>query len=50
MTGNKEMLYWHSQEEWYVYDEESDTYSIKNDAPERVKKSFDMWKNSTDDR
>jgi hypothetical protein len=44
ISGNKELLYWYHQEQWYEYDAATDRYSVKSDAPERVKKSFEMWK------
>ncbi len=42
MTKNREFMYWHTNPDWYVYDENEDTYTIKDDAPERAKISFDM--------
>lgn len=45
MTGNTEILYWRSNEEWYE-DDPTDEYifRVKNNAPERAKKSFELWK------
>ena len=42
MTANREIMYWHSNPDWYIYDESKDEYRIKDDAPERAKISFDM--------
>lgn len=38
MSGNTELLY------WYEYNEETDSYSLTDKAPERAKASFEMWK------
>ena len=43
MTANKEILYWQSQDEWWTLDETTRTFTLKEDAPERVRKSFEMW-------
>ena len=29
--------------EWYTYDPDTDTYTLTDKAPERVKPSFDYW-------
>lgn len=44
MTRNTEIMYWMKNEEWY----EEDTtgkycFQVKNTAPERAKKSYEMW-------
>jgi hypothetical protein len=44
MSVDRESMYWYHQEEWYIYDKETEKYSVKPDAPERVKKSFALWK------
>lgn len=45
MTGNTEILYWRSNEDWYE-DDPTDEYifRVKSNAPERAKKSFELWK------
>jgi hypothetical protein len=44
MSADKSGSYWFDAEEWYTYDAETEKYSVKPDAPEWVKKSFDIWK------
>lgn len=45
MTGNTEILYWRSNEEWYEADPTDEyIFRVKNNAPERAKKSFELWK------
>lgn len=36
-------MYWYSNKDWYVLDDENDTFVIREDAPERAKKSFELW-------
>lgn len=44
MTRNKEPLYWSTNKEWFVKDETAKYgVQIKDDAPERAKRSFEMW-------
>ena len=50
MTANKEMRYWQTQEEWYVHDEATNTFTLKEGAPERVKNSYQMWVDYYDGR
>ena len=40
-----ERLYWHKFPEWYTVKKVGDenVYAIKDEAPERVKKSFEEW-------
>ena len=44
MSGNTELLYWYEDESWYEYNEETDSYTLTDEAPERAKASFEMWK------
>jgi hypothetical protein len=44
MTTNKELFYWAKNPNWYNMDEDSDNVTLTNEAPERAKKSFEMWK------
>ena len=44
MNRNSEVMYWQSNKDWYEIDDEKDTFVIREDAPERAKKSFEMWK------
>jgi hypothetical protein len=45
MSLDREPLYWYDfKDEWINYDVETEKYSVKPDAPERIKNSFAMWK------
>ena len=44
VNRNSEVMYWQSNKDWYEIDDEKDTFVIREDAPERAKKSFEMWK------
>ena len=46
-----ELIYWHKFPEWYTKKTVNGdyVYSIKPDAPERVKKSFEAWEKQKDD-
>ncbi len=44
MTANSEPMYWSKNEEWYIFDEENDRIVLLPSAPERAKKSFEMYK------
>jgi hypothetical protein len=45
MSANKEGMYWFDFiDEWIDYDDETEQFSVKPDAPEPVKKSFNIWK------
>lgn len=43
MTKNKELFYWQSHVEWYTCDNQGNV-TLDDNAPERAKKSFEMWK------
>lgn len=43
MTGNKESLYWKSNTEWYRVNKEKDCYELTEKAPERARKSFELY-------
>ena len=45
MTGNKESVYWASDPSWYRVNEETDEFELTENATERAKVSFDMWRN-----
>ncbi len=40
-----ERVYWHKFPEWYTREKKDgfEIYTIKENAPERVKKSFEEW-------
>ena len=42
MTSNKESLYWKSNKEWYVINEDGE-FELTELAPERAKKSFELY-------
>lgn len=43
-TVNTELLYWQSNDEWYKINYEKDCFELTDKAPERARKSFDMYK------
>ena len=44
MTTNTELMYWRSNPDWYEPDESKQfIYKVKDNAPERAKKSYEMW-------
>lgn len=45
MTKNKESLYWKTNKNWWRVTEAGE-YELTEEAPERAKKSFELWKNS----
>ncbi len=44
MTANKESLYWRTNKEWYRINKEKDCFELTDKAPERARKSFEMYK------
>lgn len=42
MTADKESLYWKTNKEWYFINE-SGEYELTDKAPERAKKSFELF-------
>lgn len=44
MTANREMMYWHSNKEWYRVNTEKDCYELTDKAPQRAVESFEMYK------
>lgn len=44
MTTNKELFYWAQNPDWYDCDEDGENVTLSDDAPERAKESFKMWK------
>lgn len=43
MNTNREMMYWFRNDDWYKCDDQTEEFSIRDDAPDRVKRSFKMW-------
>ena len=48
MTGDKERFYWQSNDDWFDYDEITEKVTLKDDAPERAKKSYEYWLKNKD--
>lgn len=44
MTKNKELFYWMDNPDWYICDEDGENVKLKDNVPERVIKSYEMWK------
>lgn len=44
MTANRELMYWHSNKNWFRRIEEIPYFELTDEAPERALKSFEMWK------
>lgn len=45
MTTDKESLYWHTKPEWWFINKDGE-YELTENAPERARKSFEIWWNS----
>lgn len=43
MSANKEILYWKQNKDWYRINKEKDEFELTDKAPERARKSFEMW-------
>lgn len=43
MTANQEPLYWKTNQEWYRINKQKDCYELTEKAPERAKKSFELY-------
>ena len=44
LTRNTEPIYWTENKNWYIKDKNAKYgVRIKDDAPDRAKKSFQMW-------
>lgn len=44
VNRDSEVMYWIKNKDWFTFDDENDTFQIREDAPEKAKKSFEMWK------
>ena len=44
MTANQEPMYWRKNKDWYRINPEKDCFELTDKAPERARKSFDMYK------
>ena len=45
MTAARESAYWASNPDWYRINKETDEFELTDEAPEKARISFDMWKN-----
>lgn len=50
MHANTEIMYWHSNKEWYKINHDKDCYELTDKAPERAIKSFEMYKNQNENK
>lgn len=44
MTANKEFMYWRENKNWYRINYEKDCFELTEQAPERARKSFELYK------
>jgi len=44
MTADKEYMYWHTNRDWYEESNDKYIFKLTDKAPERARKSFEMWK------
>lgn len=44
MNANRESTYWASNPAWYRINKATDQFELTDEAPDRAKKSFAMWK------
>jgi hypothetical protein len=45
MSADKKAAYWFDhKDEWIDYDTDTERYSVKPNAPKKVKESFELWK------
>lgn len=44
LNKNTELLYWRKNKLWYYFDEAKQMYYLTDDAPERAKNSYNLWK------
>ena len=46
-----ELIYWHKFPEYYTWEwvDGEQVFTLKPDAPERVRKSFEAWEKQKDD-
>lgn len=44
MTANREFMYWRTNEAWFTINEEKDCFELTEQAPERARRSFELYK------
>jgi len=49
MAKLSERLYWRTNKSWYGFDPSVNDFYLTDDAPERAKKSFELWQNERSD-
>lgn len=43
MTADRELMYWHSNKEWYILNHDTHRYELTEKAPQRAIESFEKW-------
>ena len=43
ITAKKEFMYWRTNKEWYRTNSEKDCFELTDKAPERARKSFELY-------
>ena len=49
MTKDFNKLFWRTNKNWYGFDPSIEDFYLTEDAPEKAKKSFELWKNEKSD-
>jgi len=49
MTGLNEKMYWRTNRNWFKYNSKTDDFYLTDDASDRAKRSFDLWKGQSSD-
>ncbi|MEF2767732.1 MAG: hypothetical protein U0O05_08490 [Dorea phocaeensis] len=44
MTADREFMYWKTNDSWYRINYEKDCFELTEEAPERARKSFELYK------
>ncbi len=50
MTANKELMYWHSNKEWWFYNKKTQKIELTEKAPQRAIESFKKWCETENER
>lgn len=45
MTANKERMFWHSNPDWYIINQDGH-FELTEKAPKKAIESFNKWKNN----
>ena len=46
MTANRERMYWHSNKEWWFYNDKTEKIELTEKAPPEDVESFKKWRES----